>query len=255
MTKLRVSPRALVALLAFVAAGASAASVARDGLRISFDPATHFIRLADEAAGSLFTQGVLKATLAGQPFASNAPGVKVASDAEKCQLVLSSNGRPVCRLRLVEGARLVVETTRSLEGQATWECQAAMGERPLPGILADERAADRAVLITRLGPAPVGPARSLFDPQRDLALSASSPGRVRWLRKAGWELVANAPAGGQLLTLRVRRHYYRDELGIRHYAPMKKRKRWPTAPVVAMTWYGIQGWRSRPSARSGFSRT
>ena len=45
------------------------------------------------------------------------------------------------------------------------------------------------------------------------------------------------------------RHYYRDHLGIKHYAPIEKRSYWQTAPVVAMTWYGIQGWKNKPAQR------
>ncbi len=227
----------------------AAGEITRDGLKVAFDPQSRTFSLADAKLGALFTAGIVRGETAGQPFASNAPAAKITSDPQKHEMAILHHGRVVARLRLLDGRSLAIETSAPLEGHATWECSAAMGKNPLPAILTDEREADKGVLITRLGPAPVTPARSLFDPQRDLALSAFSDGQARWGYADGWKLAARAPIGRSLLTLRLRRNYYRDELAIRYYTPIKKRKRWPTAPVVAMTWYGIQGWRGRPAQR------
>jgi len=116
-------------------------------------------------------------------------------------------------------------------------------------ILNDEAATDKGVLVTTLGHAEVPGAASLYDPGRDLALTVGPAPAATWGFDKGWptEIRSSAPAGQPLLALRVRPHYYRDTLGIEFYAPREEQKRWPTAPVVAMTWYGIEAMKGRPA--------
>ena len=116
--------------------------------------------------------------------------------------------------------------------------------------MAEQQPIDGNVLVTSNGPAEFKPARSIYDPDRDLALSGNVQGGVWWKFKQGrWQLLSPSPAVGAVLTFTVRKHYYRDELAAPHFVPRTRQQRWPTAPVVCMTWYGIEGWKGNPAQR------
>jgi len=114
-------------------------------------------------------------------------------------------------------------------------------------MLQDEAAADRGVLVTTLGPAIVPGVSSLYKPQTDTAMTIGPAQGVWWEQYGGQWLVGAPVSPAQPATFRFIPHYYRDTLGIKYYAPMEERKRWPTAPVVAMTWYGIEAMKGRPA--------
>ncbi len=114
----------------------------------------------------------------------------------------------------------------------------------LPAILRAQKAADRGVLTMRLGDASTRGLRSLYDPGRDLALDCRAGGLER---SGGWMLRTQVAPGKPVVWLEAHPGYYRNALGIAHYEPIAKRRRWPTAPAVAMTWYGIEAWSGRPA--------
>ena len=114
-------------------------------------------------------------------------------------------------------------------------------------MLQDEAAADRGVLVTTLGPAIVPGVSSLYKPQTDTAMTIGPAQGVWWEQYGGQWLVGAPVSHAQPATFRFRPHYYRDTLGIKYFAPVQERKRWPTAPVVAMTWYGIEAMKGRPA--------
>jgi len=114
-------------------------------------------------------------------------------------------------------------------------------------MLQDEAAADRGVLVTTLGPAIVPGVSSLYKPQTDTAMTIGPAQGVRWEHYGGQWLVRAPVSPAQPATFRFIPHYYRDTLGIKYFAPMQERRRWPTAPVVAMTWYGIEAMKGRPA--------
>jgi len=166
----------------------------------------------------------------------------------------------------VEGFSLSVELVPTIrrvrlrvDGTGNWSqaslqgAHLRMGPEPIVGFAIDDQPLDRRVLTTTLGPAEVPDARTIFDRERDVALSlAATTGTWGFSHRPGadpgaWYLRADAPVGVDLLSLRFRPHYYRDELGIAYYTPIRKGSYFETAPCVAMTWYGLPGWDGRPA--------
>jgi len=221
------------------------------GLTVWFETQTRTLKVADDEAGVLLERGVVRARVGGREVSSADAQIdcRCAAHAERAELVLNLMNAFDLRIRVTGAGQLEAVAEGALEGPAQFDAHASGGERAMAAILKDETSSDRGVLITVLGEAGVPGMRSLFDPERDLAVTVQAGGGVRWSRQDGWALHTEAPVGQSLLSLRVRRHYYRNELGIQYYAPLRKRLRWPTAPVVAMTWYGIEGWNGRPAQR------
>ncbi len=249
----------LVAAVGCQGAPADRHTVSRYGMEIRFEPDTRTIAIDDRQAGAVLAAGVVRVRHAGKEVASNDRQLSCRTVVDKDRAELRVHMGDVCtvRLRIVDRGQVEVRVDGKMDGPVTLEARAKVGNRTMPAILDDERHIDEGVLITTLGPAEIGGVarhgrlesvpRSLFDPERDLAITASSAGRAHWRWANGWMLRAEAPSGRGLLDLSLRRDYYREDLGIAHYAPIQKRPRWPVAPVVAMTWYGIEGWKGTPA--------
>ncbi len=240
-------------LFVLIATGglAGTPTLSRHGLEIRFDDQSRTIVVADQEAGVLLDGGFFAATINGRRTVSSDPNVscraRVRQTPAGSELSLTVAESVGIRFTIAEGPRLQCSLTTPARGPVEFRARAAAGERALPAILVGEKESDRGVLTTRLGPAPLAHARSLFDPKYDMAMTAGPAGKVRWEPGETWDLVAVPITANEPFTLRVHRHYYRDTLGIRYYAPISKRPLWPTAPVVAMTWYGIEGWKGNPA--------
>jgi len=225
--------------------------LARGSVQVKFDAASRTFEVADDDLGPVLRGGVIRARVGQHAVSSDRPGLKaeLAEVQGRKELLVGLGETARLRIGIGEEGQVELRTEGSLDGPITCQAAAVMGPRPVVAALLDQKPADRSVLVTTLGPAEVPGARSLFDPQRDLAVTAEAAGSVRWRPGDGGKLVAEAPKGGLVLTIRLQRNYYRDRLKIARYAPRQKQQRWPTAPVVAMTWYGIEGWKGRPAQR------
>jgi hypothetical protein len=243
----------LPSLVVLAAASALAAdmTISNGTLQVKFNSATRTLELSDTEAGPLLGQLVVEATVDERVVKSDQAGVKVEIAGEEGQkeLILALAGDVKTRVRVIDGNRIELRTDGSFQENVYYRARAEMGPRPLVALLEEHRSEDRRVLVTTYGPAEVRAAQAIFDPQRDLALSINMSGLVAWQYKDRWQLFARTFVSGAPLVLQVERHYYRDRLGIKHYAPLRTPPRWPTAPVVAMTWYGIEGWKNKPAQR------
>lgn len=243
---------ALAAILAFVGQNRLTADepvLTSGNLTVRFDEKDRTIEVSDKQAGTILRSGTIIARVDGRVVPSRNFDLTYSAtrDIAKGALILEFKNAFTARLSISQPDQLDISVEGKLDGPASFE-----GAMPMPdamiAILDDERERDRGVLVTTLGQANVPTARSLFDPQRDLAVSAVGANSLRWNKNTkAWLLDSEASSGANLLSLRVRHHYYRDHLKIAYYAPITKRKRWQTAPVVAMTWYGIQGWKGTPA--------
>ena len=236
------------AMLLAVCTVAGQAAAAAAAPQLKYDARTRSLEIRDSEDGPILVQGVVRAKVQGREVSSDQEGVKVVKSVSG-EAVLQLAHEALVRIKI--DADVVTISTSGVfdpQSKATFEATAAMGVDPRIALTVEEKAADRQVVITTIGLAEVPAARTLFDPQRDLALTASAAGSWQLDGKT-WRLHAAAPADAPLVSLTIRRHYYRDTLGIAHYAPLARQQRWPTAPVVAMTWYGIEGWKNRPAQR------
>jgi hypothetical protein len=214
-------------------------------LQVKFNAQDRTFEVTDTQAGPILRQGVILSKAGGRRVLK----AEVDEVDGRKELVLRLGEAWSVRVRVPDDGQVELRTEGRPDGPVGFRARAVMGRRPMVALLADQQPEDRGVLVTRCGPAEVAGARSLLDPRRDLAVTATSPGRANWRHEDGWQLQAEAPGGGLLLKLEIQRHYYRDRLGIEYFAPIRKQRRWPTAPVVAMTWYGIEGWKGQPAQR------
>ncbi|MBN1421704.1 MAG: discoidin domain-containing protein [Planctomycetes bacterium] len=241
-----------IGILALIAAGsdlrAQGPAVSKGDLSVSFRTQSRSIEIIDEKAGPILSAGSIAFRAAGRDIATDkdAP-TSSAEDAQRAAIVLRYAPDVAISIRVADEERVEIRAEGSIEGSASFRATAA-GDA-LIALLDDQKEADRSVLTLILGPAEVPIARSIYDPSRDLAVGATAAAGARWVRGEGgaWVLRSVARPGASLLSLRVRRDYYRKTLGIAFHAPIRKRPRWPVAPAVAMTWYGIEGWKGSPA--------
>jgi hypothetical protein len=222
--------------------------VSKGNLEVRFDDKSRAFVVFDREAGVLLDRIVVRARVGGREVATDVenPTSRVNTDPDQGELAIALSDDFVLRLRVNDDGQFEARTNGKADGPVSLSGRAT-SPHAMIALLEEDRKNDQGVLVTTLGPAQVSKARSLFDPQNDLAMTAGPAGRAYWQPMQGWELRSKAPAGETLLSLKVRRHYYRDELKIAQYAPITKRRRWQTAPIVAMTWYGIQGWKGKPA--------
>lgn len=190
-------------------------------LKLSFSAETASLELSHEEAGVVL----------GNVELSACRGKSAA-----CSAALEDGALTVAAGALRFRASISAHTVRLSAAGGTVSLTGKADRRALPAYLKDEQPKDRGVLVGRLGPAVLPGARSIFNPEKDFAITAE--GAAEWKWRNGWVLEAQVKPGAPL-SLRVRPHYYRDELGIQYYSPIRKPPRWQTAPAVAMTWYGI----------------
>jgi hypothetical protein len=166
-------------------------------------------------------------------FLISPPGMLLSADDVKVTIALAADDET-----------LEIKADGPLDGPAEFIADAADDIEWQPAIAKDQQGDDRKVLTMTFGPARVSRARSLFNPKKDILLMAGSEGGAAWQSRGRqstgqWRLTCSAAAGKPLL--KVSPNYYRDTLGVRYFRPIDKRSYWTTAPIVAMTWYGICG--------------
>lgn len=209
-------------------------------LTLRFDGGSGLLALAHSDHGLLLDKGEVLLLGDDRPISS--------ADSESVE-PRREGGHPSMKLVLEDGRAiwLWIDDDRfftSILGQARGvevRFDAHVGPEAVPGFLEDQKGDDCRVLITTLGPAEVPGAKSLFDPERDLALVAGADRLVEWRYENAWRLHAEADAGEDAVRIMITEDYYRKKLGVEYFRPMEKRGLWRTAPVVAMTWYGICG--------------
>jgi NPCBM/NEW2 domain len=121
-------------------------------------------------------------------------------------------------------------------------------EKPVLGSTHYEQAGDNKVLTMTSGYPTTSRPRTLFDRERDLALSFSAYDNGVQLEPApdGYTIRSRVPSGQRLLGIDAHTYYFQSDLGVRFYRPIDKTD-WPVAPSLAMTWYGIKAWESETS--------
>jgi len=239
---------ALVAFLAIAASNTMAADGAAAG-GVKFDAKTRTFSWQDRNGDVLLDRGMVWAQVGDRNVFSDDRNLIYTQTYTSGAAELRLEFAGAFTLHFTAGETFQVRIEGEFVGSATLQVRAPIASRDaLIAMLDDQRKDDQGVLVTRLGPADIARARSLFVPKSDLALTLDSAGGARWQQsKNGWGIESSAPAGKPLLRVSLRRNYYRDALKIAHYAPIAKRSRWQTAPVVAMTWYGIEGWKGNPA--------
>jgi hypothetical protein len=236
------------AFVAAINARGQGNAVSRGELEVRFDNKTRTFEVFDKEAGPILDRGVIRAQAGGREVSSDDGNLtcRATANADQAELRVECGDAFILVFRLSDDAQVEARVEGRLEGPASLRARAT-APKAIIAMLQDQEKDDRGVLVTTLGPAEVPRARSLFDPDHDLAVTLGPVEKARWVFENGWIVRSEAPAGQALLSLRLRPHYYRDDLKIQYYAPITKRRRWQTAPVVAMTWYGIEGWKGNPA--------
>ena len=223
---------------------------------VEFDPQSRSARITDDGAGQLLDTIVVSASCGGRQVSSDdkALAFTTRGDGKSGEFAVAFKDAFTLTFAL-KGPDVTITVDGALDGPAALRARSSLAPGALPALLQSHAGNDMAVLVTRLGTATIPGAPSLYDPLRDLALTATPPERVRWVHTGsgagvpagGWELRATGSAGQPLVSLHAQGNYYRAVLGLEFFVPMFKQRRWPTAPVVAMTWYGIEAMNGRPA--------
>ena len=125
---------------------------------------------------------------------------------------------------------LVVSGSEDIDLQFDSELHA---DKASPCFALSDKADDNQVLVMRYGAAEIPSAKSLFDPERDIVLTANGK-KVAWKLDKTWKLRVRGN-----VRIKVVPDYYRKELEVPFYKPFKKKSYWNTAPIVALTWYSL----------------
>jgi hypothetical protein len=220
------------------------------GLSVSFDNDEGCFTISDAECGEVLKGGIRVRPIDppwqyGLDSARRSQERRTTDEGE--ELLLTGSDGIWARFTILNGKRTVEIRAGDKTGRGTVRADhlfPQMGDEPIVGLLKDQASRDRHVLTTTLGPATFANARAIYDRERDLAFTIEAEGDAAWFVHEGqtdvapYRIECEVPCGGLLLRLTLRPHYYRDELGIRYFAPIQKRSFWKTAPSVAMTWYG-----------------
>ncbi len=200
--------------------------------------------IIDREAGVLLGNG----SIAAGGFSLAQLHIQIAPDRSKARFSSGDNEKVVIEVTINEGG--TVDLAIDCEEMDLLLVEANPVQEAFPVIASNARETDHRVLVNSLGPARIKQASSLFFPHSDTVVTCRSElgGDFEW--RGEGSLRAGYLHGKKLaLSFDIIRHYFRDTLGIEFYAPMEKRSYWHTAPMVAMTWYGIEGWKNRPAQR------
>jgi len=135
-----------------------------------------------------------------------------------------------CSVRM-EGNSLVMKAAGGVSLQFDSRLE---GGKAAPCFAKSQKAEDKTVLVTRMGPAEIPGAKSLFAPERDLLLTVAEASDVEWKLDKTWKVPLSGDARITLVP-----DYYRKELNVPYYVPFKKRSFWKAPPIVALTWYSL----------------
>ncbi len=218
-------------------------SVQRYGLAVECQSDSGMLSVKSDHAGTLIDQMRLVPIDSTSSTKKQPMQVKYQPD----KIILDFGRAGTVLLELLESESLRVTVKRGATRPFLLCCRPALSPHSLPALLKHESTRDRGVLRTRIGPAPFSDIRSLYDPGRDLALSIEGGSGGRWVYEGRWEYCVELRADGRTVTIRFWPDYYKNVLGIEFFAPIEKRSYWQTAPMLAMTWYGIEGWKGSPA--------
>lgn len=225
--------------------------ISKYGIEVKFNVPTRELTIDASSAGPILEHCVVRAGIGGLDISSDNRQLScaVTIDESMPQMTLLLADKLTVRILIDNKTTVTVRTEGKLQGLAAFHGRTATDKEVTPAILNAQQTKDKHVLFTTLGPADFQNVRSMFYPELDFAMTAEETTDTRWQWENGWHLNTKAPADQDLLKLTICRNYYRDELDIRYYAPLHKRSYWNTAPVVAMTWYGIRGWEAKPAQK------
>lgn len=216
--------------------------IARENTEIRF--AAGQFEIFDREAGVLLSNGSI--TAGGLSLAQLQ--MQIDPDRSKARFVSGDDGKVVVEMEIREDG--AIDLTIDCQEMDLILVEANPVQEAFPAIVKNAEENDHRVLVNSLGPARIKGAASVFYPHSDTVITCRSElgGDFEW--RGEGSLRAGYSRGKKLiLSFDITRHYFRDTLGIEFYAPMEKRSYWHTAPMVAMTWYGIEGWKGRPAQR------
>jgi len=222
-------------------------SISDHRLKLVFNEGTRTYELYDAADGLILSAGMISYTNGHDSISTNDPDIsRTIQNATENKLVIGFNNSFKVVAELQGDSVLIFKAVGEFPGEFFMNARAPLSDRTMAAMLINEKTNDRQTLIQSLGKTEIPGQKSIFDPLKDLAVQIESEGKAAWDYFYQWQLKASAKSGENLCTIKLIRHYYRDDLGITYYAPVKKRSYFEKAPALAMTWVGIEGKYNRP---------
>ncbi len=215
---------------------------------VGFETKEHKLAFYEHAAGAFLNKAVVTVEAGGRSFSSESP--QVIAKREGPSLILAFPGGRRAVFTIEGGGDIALRFTGRTVERFCFYAQAPASHKAGCAMLIGQRDGDKGVLCTSFGRVAVPGARSLYDPLRDSAVTIDSAAEVIW-EPAGpnWRVRVQGKPAEPALRISLTKNYYRKTLGIRYFSPRTERPGWERPPVVAMTWYGIEGWKGRPAQR------
>ena len=222
-------------------------SISDHRLKLVFNEETRSYELYDVNDGLILSAGSISFKQGRDSLSTNDPGIhRTIKNGSENQLIIDFNGLFTVEAELQGDSILIFRAMGESPGEFFLSARAPLSDRTMAALLINEKANDHQTIIQSLGKTGLPGQKSIFDPLKDMALQIESEGKAAWDYFYQWQLEATAKPGQNLCTIKLIRDYYRDDLGITYYAPIKKRSYFEKAPALAITWVGIEGKFNRP---------
>ncbi|MEN6385049.1 MAG: hypothetical protein ABFD79_07600 [Phycisphaerales bacterium] len=219
----------------FVEAAMCDLAVSNGMVGVRFNNISKTIEITDTEIGTVLYNGVI--AISDSSTADRALPVTADVNSVNGELIINADNEVKIWAKCEQGD-IVTIIAQSAGGKSLQFRSFSSSDSAIPAISQKARATDRNVLFTTLGAAELS-SNALFDISRDCLLVVESSAGVQWRWDNGWQIQTGVSSKELTVSIKVNRHYYRDELGLGYFAPLQKTSFWGTAPVVALTWYGI----------------
>ena len=225
----------------------SGLSVTVHRLKLSFNEQTRTFELFDANEGLIISAGMFRTEVNGKSISTDMHEIKYqVKDSDEGTLSIEFDEYLTVKAVLSGDSTLTFFTEGKDAESVRFTARAPLSHRTLACYLLEQKAMDNHTIVQTLGAANLPGVKSIFDPLKDLAIQIESESIAKWDFFHQWQMTARAKHGQMLCKIKLIRNYYKERLGIRYYAPIKKRSYFQKAPALAMTWVGIEGKFNRP---------
>ena len=260
---MNIKIKSLIIIITLLTIQALAFAADLNNINVNFNKSNQTFDISHNKIGTILYDIVISYTDQGKSFSTKDKKLSLKLSSEQKHINLKIDNNHSISINTGNTGNIYLIFNGKADGLVTLQAKTNYNsDTAISAILKNQKHTDNHILTTTLGPAEIqdqqnntfvqtkymnwpvygcqkiGPEKSIFLPQDDLAITATASRYVKWFYNETWNLKTKANPAENLLILKLNDNYYRDTLDIQYYAPLKKRGIWKTAPIVAMTWYG-----------------
>lgn len=218
-------------------AASNSFAISSGSTEIRFNTISNTIEIADNELGTVLYNGVVDVQNAAGRFSTADKSLPLEVNSVNGELIIKAEGK-INILAKFGQAHQVIITAQSATDAFLQFRSCVTSDSAIPAITQKQQTTDCNVIFTTLGIAELY-SNALFDTNLDMVVTAESVSGANWKWNNGWQLDTTKAQKELTVCIQIKPHYYRDELGLGYFAPLQKTSFWQKAPVVALTWYGI----------------